>query len=305
MSRRIRIVSGIVVTISVALLSHSSEEAAVRAELEAMEDLRMLHRFAVQNLHDSMTLAVYLSAWGGPDMSESVENGFVETEALYDVLHAVDNGAMGLRAALDCALTNDSLSKALTIVGKARAEAAERTGAHYVRTMTLKELLVSNVIATASQKAKWTVVTEPAPWDDIGRERERRCGIRFSRLADEKFFKMTPEDRDEMLRKNRRMGYTGLDVIWDPVSNWGDIEKSKGNFDFAALDSIMEQAGQVGLPAVTMHTQFVDLVKRLVRRHEKRSEVHVRLVEQVCWENWGTTLNSNVQWVSCNHCRGR
>ena len=228
------------------------DRAAVRAELEAMEDLRILHRFAVQNLHDSMALSIYLSAWGGPDMSAAVEDGFVETEALYDVLHAVDHGATALQAALDAGMTNGLSDRKIDILRRARGEAAERTRAHYALTAALKELLVSNVTATAAGKAKWVVASEQAQWEDPAREAERLAGIRFSRLADETFFRMPPEQRDALLLKNRRMGYSALDVIWDPASNWGDIEKEKGIYDFAALDSAMEQAGRHGMSVLLM-----------------------------------------------------
>ena len=72
--------------------------AAVRAELERIEDLRIVHRAALQDLHDARALAMYLKDWGGPDRDPDVETLFVAGDGLYGVLRGVDHGASGLQA---------------------------------------------------------------------------------------------------------------------------------------------------------------------------------------------------------------
>lgn len=215
----------------------------VRKELERIEDLRILHRYAVQNLHDSLSLATYLRQWGKPDEAPGVETLLVEAENLFGVVHAVDHGGTGLQAALDASPTNPVLSAAhLDLVQRGRADAARRVNDHYRRTAALKARLTEAVLAAAKEKkTPWDLVSEPLPWGDAGLDAGRQAGLRFARQTDEHFFKMSEAERDYLLGKNRRLGITGADVVWDPVSSWAQIEKAQGRYDFAALDTMMTQ----------------------------------------------------------------
>jgi len=244
----------VVATLSIPLVAAGGvDPAGLRPELERIEDVRILHRYGVQDLHDARTLAIYLHGWGGPDRQREVEDLFVEAEGVYGAARAIDHGGKGLQAQID-ALGKETASAAqLALLERARRTVARQVMDLHRRCGALKAELARQVTAAAKAKIHWTVTSKPQPWSVAAREAGRRKGLRYGRLMDQWFFDQVPEaDRDYVLAKSRKMGYAFANVLWRPASNWGDIERKPGRYDFAALDRIVARLARHGMTVALM-----------------------------------------------------
>jgi len=208
----------VAVASAVSLLA-AVEPEAVRTELERVEDLRILHRYGIQELHDAKALALYLKGWGGADRARDVEDLFVEAEHLYGVLRGPDHGASGLQAWVDVQGAETVPAERLDLVVRARNTVAPEALDFWRRSTALKTELAALVNEAAKAKTVWSVVSEPAPWPDLQREAGRQAGLRYGWRLDESFFKLPPAERDYLLAKGRKALIEFVDVLWDPACN--------------------------------------------------------------------------------------
>lgn len=235
------------------------EEGDVRAELGRVTDLRVVHRAGIENVQDARTLAVYLRGWGGADRDPEVEDLMVEAEGLYGLIRGVDYGAAGLRAQIDVAGGSEGEdavempdAEALGLLRRARRSVAAQVNDFYRRSVALKKELAGQVRAAAGEKIQWEVVDEAAPWENAGRERGRREGLRFGwrmRESDRRtdFFEYSPERKDRVLATGKRMGISFVNIAWDAACDWGAVEKEPGEYDFSALDGLVERCRKYGI----------------------------------------------------------
>ena len=228
-------------------LSGGPQPSAVRAELERVEDIRILHRYAIQHLHDARALALYLKGWGGPDRAWEVEDMFIEADGLYGATRGVDHGATAMQAQLDVKDAPAIPADQLDLVQRERADIAARVMEFHARCQALKAELAEQVKAAAAKKVKWDLTSQPEPWPDAEREAGRQGGLAFGWRVHETFFDLTGESQDYLLGKAARMGFTFANVQWAKACNWGDIEREPGKYDFAALDGMMARFAAHGI----------------------------------------------------------
>ena len=252
MNRTAILLACVTLMIGVAAAQAGPDAAAVRAELERVEDLRVLHGFAVQDLHDARALAIYLSGWGGPDRMPRVEDLFIEGESLYGQLRGIDHGATAAQAELDVLGSGALSPAAFELLQRARGDVAGTINDFYRRCDALKTALAADVTAAAQQKAKWELTSQPEPWPDARREAGRDSGLRFGWALTESFFGLPEQDGDYLLRKEVKMGGTFVNVFWDPVSDWATMEPTPGNYDFAAADKVAERFARQGFKVALM-----------------------------------------------------
>ncbi len=216
--------------------------AEVRAELERIEDLRLLHRYAIQDLHDARALALYLKGWAGPERYREVEDLFIEAEGLYGALRGVDHGATALQAELDVSSGGPPGRAQLELVQRARAEVVGKVNDFYKRCQALKLSLTEQVKTAAGKKIEWEVISKPEPWQKTPeRERGRLEGLRFGWLLREHFFKLPETMADYLLGKGAKCGIAFANIDWPAAGNWGAIEQQPGKYDFSSLDRIIER----------------------------------------------------------------
>ena len=187
-------------------------KAAVRQELERVEDLRIILRASVQQAHDSRALAVYLKGWGGQDRDTDTEDLFAEAEALYNIVRGVDHGTSGLQALLDVQGEQAVSTAQFALLQRARAGVAREVNDFYRRSTALKTTLTAQVTEAASAKAQWTLTSEPLPWTDNERERGRREGLRYGWLLNASFFTLSAVDQEYQLQRRSALA--------SPSSTW-------------------------------------------------------------------------------------
>jgi len=216
------------------------DPAALRQELERIEDLRLLHAFAIQDVHDAKALALYLKGWGGPDRSGEAESLMQEAEDVYGALRGVDSGAMTLQAEAD-ALGADAPSQAqLALLQRARGSVAADVNAFYARCRSLKQDLIEQTKAKAAEKVKWQMTAQPQPWPDAAREADREAGfVCGMSLNDRGFFSLPEAEQDYALAKAAKAGIAFANVQSDAACTWAAIERQPGVFDFGALDGLL------------------------------------------------------------------
>jgi|GEM_PF-2448123 len=260
------------VTVTILFVTFAPAEVdtvRAREELERIENLRLLHRYAVQELHDAKALAMYLRGWKGPNRTGEVETLLQEAEDLYGVLRGVDKGAQGLlsqvRALKNEPKPSESLeadlkpsAEQVDLLQRARRSVAAEVNAFYARSSALKEALAAQVKAAAAKKIKWQVVSQPQPWPEVGgapdpREADRRAGLqRGVSIRGDRFFNQPRVETDYFLSKAAKAGITYANVLWAPACNWGDIEKEPGKYDFSALDDMIARFAKYGMRACPM-----------------------------------------------------
>jgi len=236
--------------------SGQADAPSVRRELERIEDLRILHHYAIGELHDARALAIYLKGWAGPDRYAEVETLMVEGAGLHGWLRGVDLGATGMQAQLDTPDAPPVSAARLDLVQRARGDVARRVNDFYRRSAALKAQLTEQVKAQATAaKATWQVTSQPEPWPDPLREAGRQAGLRFGWRVHDDFFDLPEAEADYYLAKGRKMGFTFGNVTWPAACNWGDIEREPGKYDFAALDKMFAQFARNGMtPAPMLRT---------------------------------------------------
>ena len=234
----------LLVFMSVAILFGGSAPAEIdtisaREELERIENMRLLHRCTVQDLHDAKALAMYLRGWEGPDRMGEVETLFQEAEDLYGVLRGVDKGAQALLAQLRAGDPAPSAQQ-FDLVERARRFAAGQVNRFYANAAGLNKELAQQINQAAAGKIKWQVTSRPEPWADPAREADRQASLpRGIALHEEWFFDQPEDETNYFLDKCVKTGITYANVLWSPACNWGDIEREPGNYDFAALDEMI------------------------------------------------------------------
>ena len=221
--------------------------AAVRAELEKIEDIRVLHRFTIQDLHDAKALALYLKGWQGPDRSVDVEDLLREAEDVYGVVRAVENGSIALQADIDANGANSPSAEQFALVQRVRGEVAARVNDFYARCTALKADLQKQVSQAAQGKVKWEVVSQPEPWQDAAREAGRLNGLTYGYTLRKEFFDLPEAEQTYALGKAAKAGLTFVLVSWAPACDWADLEPNAGAYDFAALDAMMTRLTRVGM----------------------------------------------------------
>lgn len=245
------------------------DTVGARQELERIENMRLLHRYTVQDLHDAKALAMYLRGWKGANRLGEVETLFQEAEDLYGTLRGIDKGAQGLLSQIR-ALENEPKpsesvaadlvpsAQQVDLLQRARRSVAAEVNAFYARGKALKEELTNEVKAAAAKKVKWQVVSKPEPWPAAGgvpdpREADRRAGLqRGITINGERFFERPEAEMDYFLGKAAKAGITYANVAWAPAGNWGDIERKPGEYDFSALDEMIARFAKYNMRVCPM-----------------------------------------------------
>ncbi len=230
----------------------TADPDTVGRELDRIEDMRILHRFAIQALHDARALALYLKGWDGPDRDAEVESLFVEAEGLYGRLRGPDHGGMALQARLDAAEVSDPPAAQLALVQRARRTVAPEVLGHYRRSAALRDDLADAVRTAARAQTTWTVTDEPLPWPDPETERARAAGLRFGWDLRAGWFDLPEGTRNRLLARGARTGVTTVNVSLDPIANWANLEPEPGTYDFAALDALAERLARHGMTVAPM-----------------------------------------------------
>ena len=228
------------------------DPADARLESERMEDLHLLHRHAIQNLHDAKALALYLVGWQGPDRRNAVEELFREAEDIYGILRGAGSGAAALQAEVDVLGADSPSAAQLGLLQRMRGEAARRVNDYHDRCKTLKAQLAEDVAEAARRKIQWEVVSEPEPWEDPAREAGRKDGLPFGYTLRDDFFELPRAEGDYALRKARKAGLSYCQISRAAACNWGDIETEPNRYDFSALDAMVARLGRHGLRACLM-----------------------------------------------------
>jgi hypothetical protein len=223
-----------------------------REELEGVETLRLAHRYAIQDLHDSRALTLYLKGWGGPDRFREVEDLFIEAEGLYGTLRSVDHGATALQVLADTVEADPASPEQADLVRRARRDAARRVSHFQHRSRLLKELLAEAIRSQAATQLAWSIESRPEPWPDKDREAGRQAGLRFGWALNDRFFALPPAEQDYLLGKAAAMGIQTVDIDLPRVSNWGDIEKEPGRLEFADVDAVLEPFSRRGFRVALM-----------------------------------------------------
>jgi len=239
----------------VALLATASfaavDPAALRQELERIEDLRMLQWYAIEDVHDTKSLAIYLAGWGGPNRAGEAESLMQEAEDVYGLLRGIDHGGMALQAEID-GLGAEAASQAqLELLQRARRTVGPQVADFYQRCHALKLELAKQIADAAAAKTKWQVVSKPEPWNGV-RDVDVPGGFQRGVTLGEQFFKFTPEDQEYSLVKAEKAGISFVNVFHQPLGNWGQIERERGKYDFAALDAAMAMFAKHGIRVCPM-----------------------------------------------------
>lgn len=229
---------------------HAVTPAELRTEQERIEDLRIVHRAAVQDLHDARALAYYLRGWGGPDREAEVEDAIAESEYVFNLLRGIDHGGMALQATMD--VTKAIPAAHFALLQRARGKVAGEVNAYYRRSHALKGQLTETVLAAAKAKTAWTVDSTPAPWADPAREAGRRDGLRYGWALDEAFFKLPEAEQEYLLAKGRKMGISYVNISWRPLCDWAELEKTAGTYDFQQAQTVLERVKRHGMRAALM-----------------------------------------------------
>ena len=218
--------------------------AAVRQELERIEDLRLLHWYAIEDVHDCKALAIYLAGWVGPnqpgglpDRAGEAESLMQEAEDIYGVLRSIDHGGMALQAEIDAsaappagqappaaqpAFAEPSQAQ-FDLLQRTRRSVAPQVSAFYAAATALKADLTRQVNEKAAEKAKWQVESKPEPWPEPAREADARLGFQRGIALADAFFKMSDEEMNYALAKAAKMGITYANVSFPAISNWAEI----------------------------------------------------------------------------------
>lgn len=249
MIQRACLLTGLLLVLNITTTFSGEPDAAITAELYRIEDLRLLHRFTIQELHDAKGLAVYLEGFRGPRRGHEVESLIEEAEALYLRLRGVDHGASGLLATRRSGKGDPSKVAPLGLVQRGRAVVAAEVIDHYDRTVALKADLKKAVIEKAREKTKWEVTSEPAPWTESALEVERKAGLPRGITLEKRFFELGDRESERFLAKAARTGLGYAFVKWDPACNWAELEKEKGKYDFTQLDALMSRLERHGMRA--------------------------------------------------------
>jgi len=232
--------------------------AEALAEAERIENLRILHRYGVCDLHDAKALALYLKGWKGPDHSAEVETMLQEAEDLFGSLAAIEKGSQGLLAEIEAMGPTAVSSERLALLQRARRTVAAEINDFYARGKALKEELKQQVKARAAEAIQWQEVSAPEPWADPQRDYDRRLGwqrgmfLRKRKPNEPAFFDLPERDQDYALAKAAKIGITYMHLLWDPLSNWADMEPEPGRYDFTRLDGFLRRLAAHNIRACLM-----------------------------------------------------
>jgi len=233
--------------VSCAAAMAAVDPAAVRAELEKIEDIRVLHRFAIQDLHDAKSLALYLAGWQGPNGSVDVEGLLREAEDVYGAVRGAENGSIALQAEVDVLGSESPSAAQFELVQRVRGEVAAQVNGFYARCAALKADLRKQVNEAAAAKVKWEVVSQPAPWQDRAREAGRLNGLTYGYTLRKEFFDLPEAEQVYALGKARKAGLSYVLVSWPPACDWAALESNAGAYDFTALDAMMARLTRAGM----------------------------------------------------------
>jgi len=262
------------------------DPAAARQELECIEDLRLLHWYAIEDIHDSKALAMYLVGWGGPNRTGEAESLMQEAEDVYGVLRSVDHGGMALQAEIDASAAPPAGQPAnqpafagpsqaqFDLLQRARRSVAPQVTALCNTVKALKGDLTRQINEQAAQKAKWQVESKPEPWSELPvsyplpiaatREADARLGFQRGIALAEPFFKMTDAEQDYALRKAAKTGINYANISCPAISNWAEIERVRGTYDFAALDTAIKRFAKYGIRVCPMLATFTGTSPQLM-----------------------------------------
>jgi hypothetical protein len=254
------LILGLTVTLALARADAKPLHSEVLAEVERIEDMRLLLFYSFQDLHGGRSLAEYLKGFGGPDRMVEVEDLVKEGLWVYEHLKAVDDSGTALQVAVDAKL-DASLPEHLAIVQRGRAVAAQKLLDHRQRVSVLVNELREQLLAAAEAKQQpFSVHSEPMPWGDDPREADRARGfaagwnLPLVWTNDGKWAKFEAIQPSAslpyLLAKARKLGITFISTADEPLTSWAHIEKEKGKYDFAALDAAMGKLEGAGLKAV-------------------------------------------------------
>lgn len=225
--------------------------ARLRQELERIENLRLLHWYAIQEVHDARALALYLTGWGGSEHGVEVEDLMRESEALYGLLRSIEHGGMALQAEMD-ALEAVS-SERFDLLQRTRSSVAAQTNDFYLRSKTLKAHLANQVEAEAAAKVKWQLTSQPEPWLENNREADRAIGLqRGIELKEPGFFNLPEGEQEYALGKAAKAGIAYANVLLDAAGNWSEMERASGKYDFSNLDRMISRFAQYNLRVCPM-----------------------------------------------------
>jgi len=228
------------------------EPADVRHELERIENLRLLHRYSIQDIHDSKALAIYLKGWGGPDRSGEAESLMQEAADLYGTLRGIDNGGKAIQASIDGLGAENVPQEQLDLLQRARRFVAVQVNDFHRRSAGLKAELTDEVKQTAAGKAQWNVVSKPEPWADPARDADRRAGLqRGASLSDRWFFSLPDDEQEYALAKAAKAGIQYANMP-QAASDWAGQEPRPGEYDFSRLDAAIEKLARHNIRACPM-----------------------------------------------------
>ena len=255
LSRKISLGIVMMLCLVPSLVSAAVDPAALRQELERIEDLRLLHWYAINDVHDTKALAIYLAGWGGPNRAGESESLMQEAEDVYGLVRGIDHGGMTLQAQLDALGAEGTVQAQFDLLQRARRSVAPQVVEFWQACGALKADLAKQVNEAAAAKARWQVTSRPEPWNDA-RDADVPGGFERGVLLGEQFFKLPPEDQDYALAKAAKQGITYVNVFHPPLSDWARIERTPGNYDFAALDAAMAMFARHGIRVCPMLATF-------------------------------------------------
>ena len=225
----------------------ATDAKQVREECERIEAIRMLHRAGIEDAQVARTLAGYLRGWGGPSRDPQAEDLAIEAERLYGYIRGADYGAQAAQAQLDTKDAPAVSDEQLALLRRARAEAARRVLEFANRSAVLRADLRGEVLTKANEKIKWKITSEPLPWPDAAREAGRKAGVRFGWNWGEGAMKLPEVERRYLLAKARLQGVSFVNADAPAVSDWEQMERTPGQYDFTAIDAMMNELISAGM----------------------------------------------------------
>lgn len=237
----------IVLTAFTASARAAVDAKQVREECERIEAVRRLLRAGIEDAQVSRTLAGYLRGWGGPQRDFQAEDLVIEAERLYGFIRGADYGAQAAHAQLGTKDAPPVSDEQLALLRRARAEAARRVLDFANRSVALRADLRGDVLTRANDLTKWRINSEPLPWPDAAREAGRKAGVRFGWNWRDGEMKLPESDRLYLLAKAKLQGVRFVNADAPGLSDWSQIEREAGKYDFTALDSMMNELIAAGM----------------------------------------------------------
>ena len=237
-----------VVALCATAVNAGVDPADVRKELETIEDLRLLHRHGIAELHDARALAMYLKGFKGPNRLDEVVTLFQESEGLYLRLRGADHGAAGLKAMIDAFGKDEPSTLQLALLRRARRTVAEEVNDFYARCAAMKAQLGKQVTAAATKSGlKWELISKPEPWADAHKEAARKGAWPRGWQLNNRFFNMPREQGDYQLGKAAKSGISYILMLRRGACDWGQIEGEPGEYDWTTLDETIERLAKAGM----------------------------------------------------------